>query len=119
MRYLKKMDLVISDDEQTNPKKIRFEQEDFTDLDDINIVGLKVRVETFPIGSVTLSMEHLATAHYFYILPEITNVTVEFNGDANPKTFLADKASELWMVFTSAVITTTAATKITIAYGGL
>ena len=124
MRYYKTFTLRISEDEVTNPKKNRFEEVD--QVIENKTVGatlalinnLKVRRETFGIGSFVLSMEGLTTAQYMYIKADQI-VTIDFNGDSLPKTLVANMASEFWMVFTAATVTTTAATEMTIAYGGV
>ena len=123
MRYYKSYTLRISEDEVTNPRLNRFEQEDQVIEDPItggtaSINILKVRRETCGAGSFVLSMENLTTARYMYIKADQI-VTIDFNGDGLPKTLVAGMESEFWMEFTAATITTTVSTEITIAYGGV
>lgn len=123
MRYYKSYTLRISEDEVTNPKLNRFEQEDQV-IEDPAVGGtaliniLKVRRETFDTGSFVLSMENLTTARYMYIKAD-QPVTIDFNNDSLPKTLVANMESEFWMEFTAVTIETTTSTEITIAYGGV
>lgn len=119
MRYHKISELIISEDEVSSPQLILF-QDKFT-LEDkgasATLQDLTNYSQNFGIGAHSIDLTNLPTVNYLYVKPLVTNITIDFNGEVTPKTFAADRASELFMVFTQLDITTTADTRIIIAIG--
>lgn len=122
MRYYRKVVLKVSNDDVPNPKNLRFSEESETEIIGAGVAtdllsDVKVRDEKFPVGTYDLSLENLTKANWFYLKSD-QDITVDFNGEANPKTFPKDRVSEIWMEFTAVQIVVATEAQIVIAFGG-
>lgn len=91
--------LLISEDQTTNPKKIRL-QEQFDDVDLTTLSEVNTRQETFPVGTHSIDLGNIAEGRFIYVKP-IANtgqVQLELNG-SNALTLRNGKPSKLWTLF--------------------
>ena len=118
MRYFKKIELVVSEDNVTSPKKIRFQDKIESEIDTTLIVDLDPHIETFGVGVFSINISSFTTVNWFYFTAD-KDITIKFNGNSTAIIFTADKENEMWAQITAIEITTTESTRITYVIGGV
>lgn len=119
MRYYKKSELIISEDDITSPVQIRFQEKiPGTTTDIVLITDLDHHIETFGIGVFAIDITSFTMVNWFYVKADQA-ISVKFDGLASGIAFLANKENEMWINPTAIEITTTVATRITYVIGGV
>lgn len=122
MRYSEQTQITISEDLSTAPVNIRF-ADSTSDVDVANIAHLKDCTDSFPIGTTPVSMGQITLGKFLWIKSSVS-VGIALSGGA-PFSLIANKASKLWVSFTSLAITVPNTTQnqvtpaqVTISIGG-
>ena len=115
MRYYRKREIILSEDTLTEPKEIRFQQED-DEIDLETLIDGGGNTKTYPTGTHSIDLSEITLGKWLYIKAD-KEITISI--DAGPAlTLIAGKPSEMWLEFASLSIVTTEDTRITIAIAG-
>jgi hypothetical protein len=110
LQVIDNKNFIASVDAGTNPQQLLLK--DVTPSTDVvSFTQSQSYNQSFPVAVNTINMGQIATAKALYIKPA-ANVVLIFNGSADPLTFLAGKASILYMNFTSVTMTVAGAPAI-------
>ena len=119
LRFKEETNIIISEDQTSNPKKIRFKEE-FDDVDLENLKEVSSRQESFPIGSHDIQLNNIAEGRFIYVKPigSTGTVQLEING-SNALTIKNGKATKLWTIFNQVrLIISGAANEVLIVVAG-
>lgn len=115
MRVYDKSLLLISEDEVSVPKQIRF-QSDATVEDLTSVNEVRVATDIFPIATTVVSMGNIAAGKFIFAKPTL-DCTLVLGGENI--SLRAGKESKIWADFTTvSIIETTAPNEITLVIAG-
>jgi len=115
MRLLEKIQATLSEDNVNDPKLIRFSQT----YESVDLTLLKEclqRVETFPIGTHSIGFGNIAQGRWFHIKPNL-DMGISINS-GTVLTLRANKATSMWVNFTSLDLVVSAPTVVTLLVAG-
>lgn len=116
MRYFRNLQIKLSEDTLTEPKQVRFSEDISNEVDLVNLVDGGGDTKTYPIGTHDIDLSNISEGRWFFIKSS-QEITISI--DAGPSmTLIPNKASEMWMKFTSLSLTTTVESRITVATAG-
>jgi len=120
MRYSRTASITVSEDDNSNPKKIRFQEKEQEVLD-VGSSGVLKEVKTGDINLPTtvtfeIPLGAIGTAQWFYLYADKSFKLKLNNG--SEMVMKANRPHEMWMTFTKIEIVTTDVTRITYAVGG-
>jgi hypothetical protein len=115
MKYFLKSETILSEDTATQPKDIRFQKcDEITEL--VTLVDGGGDSKTYPIGAHSIDMGNVAEGRWLYLISD-QEITFSLSGGA-ALTTIPDKPIAMWVKFTSLDLTTTVASRITVAIAG-
>lgn len=118
MRLSEDVEIILSEDDSTDPKLIHFKKSEAASIDTELLIEDVVLRQSFAVGTHSINMGAVAAGKWFYIKPTTTDITVTINGSNTPLTVRAGKVFSGWISITSLSITTTAVTVVTIVVAG-
>lgn len=118
MRYHKIQTLTVSEDDSTQPKKVRFEEREQETIEKTSFVECKTGDINLPTGTTfAIPLGAIGTAKWFYLYADVS-FKIKLNGSTNELVLAAKKPHELFVDFTQLEVVTTDKTRLTYAIGG-
>ena len=115
MRYYKKSETVLSEDNATQPKDIRFQKCDEI-TDSATLIDGGGSTKTYPVATHAIDMGNVTEGRWLYL---IADKALTFSVSGGPAmTTIPNRPTEMWVKYTSLDITTTEETRVTIAIAG-
>jgi len=115
MRYYKNSETTLSEDDSSQPKEIRF-TDCFTATETALLVDGGAETKSYPIGAHSVDMAQVTEGRWLYIKADKELLFSLSGGPAI--TLIENKATEMWVKFTSLDITLTDVTRVTIGIAG-
>jgi len=115
LRYYKKSEVVLSEDNSSQPKEIRF-QDCIEITDTTSLVDGGGNVKSYPTGTYAVDMSEVSEGRWLYLKGDQV-FTFSLSGGPAIEA-IPSKPIEMWVKYTSLSITTTQSTRVTIGIAG-
>lgn len=110
MQLIDVIQLTLSNDNGTNPQSV-VKKENTSNTDTALLTELVEFKQPFPVATTALAMGTIAQGRWIYVKPT-SDVSLLFNGGAEPIQFRGGKVSRMWINFTAVSVVVSGAPNV-------